>query len=462
MVVSLEKPQLNSQQSEAVQKLTQWLEDGIRIVGLYGTAGTGKTFAASEILRNLHGKILVVAPTNTAVKQLKRSLAKGDRTYECMTVAKALGQIPDIGEEGETIFQTNADMERDDLENVDFLMIDEASMLARKNLEELLGRIRPHCKVLILMDIYQLPPVGEKTVYASELVGTNFYQLTKTERYREDSHIYQVINAAREAVISKNSRFNPLIKFPNSVLDNPRTRAGYYVKSESEALPSLIRAVKEQRNRRQWDFVRCICWTNKEVARINDFVRYGLYPGWAENQSYIPGEILITTGAVQRVDRDRTVVMYPTSTNLIVLDTKDVPVWDRDEEEFTIWRTIVEDPDEDGSFKKREVNLIDHRDRDRYYAKLERLRQGMVIASKESGYKSIPWKKAYGYYQQFSEIVDPIRHSYAITAHGAQGASLNLSYLNVSNIMTNRMDVDVRLRCLFVGASRARDSVLVF
>lgn len=463
MVVAIDKPQLNWQQAEAVEKLGNLLEDGIRIVGLYGTAGTGKTFAAAALLEQLRGKVLVVASTNTAVKQLKRSLKKSDRTVEVMTIAKALGQQPDYDEEGNMIF-VSAILEDDDLlgakrqglEDVDFLMIDEASMLARKNLEDILSKIKPSCKVLILMDKYQLPPVGEKEIYAEHLVGSNYYELTKTERYSEDSYIYQVITSARNAVIRRDRTFNLLHAFPKDGED-------YYVRDEISAMGGLAKMCHLQMRLEKWELVRCICWSNAAAHKVNEVIREFMFGGWCEGQSYIPGEILIATGAVNRQERGRNVVVYPTSTNVIVQDSKPYTLWDRDEEEYRAWNVIVKDPDDDSpAFKEREVHLIDWRDRSRYLSKLEKLRANLGIVSKESGYKSVPWKKAFGQYKQFEELIDPITHSYAITSHRSQGASINMSFLNVSNIMTNRMDIDVRLRSLFVGASRARKAIMVF
>ena len=470
MVVSQERVQLNDQQLEAVDYILNSFKTGTRVVGLYGTGGTGKTESAREIANHLQrtGQIIYLAPTNMAAKQLSRSLSKDGIQRRAKTIASALGLVPTISEDGSMAFESAVSDEDNEssLSSASYIFIDEGSMVSAKNAQAILANAKPHAKILILMDRYQLPPVNERDIYFETQVSSNNYELTKTMRYSDTSYIYKVITDARNAVISKNRNFNLLTNFPQTIVDDADTNAGYHVKSESEGLWSLVRACRRMRELQKYDFVRCICWRNKEVNRINDFVRWGMFPGLGENMSYLTGELLVTTGAVQRTVMGRDMILYPTATQLVVDRSFKIQVRDDDGTEWDAWETIVYDPDEDFNGNSRplrhKVILIDQYARTAYYDKADKLQKGLKVAADEYGYKSREWFKVLTKLKSFQSLVDSIRPSYAITAHGSQGMSIDVSYLNLTDTMQNKRDYDVKNRCNFVGASRARNSLVVF
>ncbi|MFM6158499.1 MAG: AAA family ATPase, partial [Sphaerospermopsis kisseleviana] len=124
----------------------------------------------------------------------------------------------------------------------DLVIVDEGSMVSKANWESLDTQIKPSAKILVLMDQWQLTPVGEKKIHALSLVGNNFQELTKTKRYEEDSFIYKVISASLAAVKNKDEKFNPLALFPNSVPENDYGH-GYFVYSKKEGIESFARQV---------------------------------------------------------------------------------------------------------------------------------------------------------------------------------------------------------------------------
>ncbi|MFM6152355.1 MAG: hypothetical protein ACKPE3_05030, partial [Sphaerospermopsis kisseleviana] len=290
-------------------------------------------------------------------------------------------------------------------------------------------------------------------------VGSNFQELTKTKRYEEDSFIYKVISASLAAVKNKDEKFNPLALFPNSVPENDYGH-GYFVYSKKEGIESFARQVDRMLQTQKWDYTRCICLKKIEVNRINNIVRNLVIP-CGEYESATPGELLITTGAIKRSDRGRDVIIYPTSTQLVVYSSKIQTRTDEDGDEWKIWETIVSDPD-DPSKIKNSINLIDKDYRIAFQNKADKLQRAIQVANKTHGYRSSERFKALTKFTNFEQIVDPIRYGYAITGYGAQGLSVDTVYKNWSDISCQTRDFDNRNRTNFVADSRAKYRINVF
>lgn len=469
MVVALDKGvRLNSQQEEMVEFFMEAVRGHKRWIGGYGTAGTGKTFTAKYAVERLIDqgivrKIGIVAPTNSACKTLKKAF---DGSGSIQTIASALGLAPVIDANGIQQFVVGGDNPSFDdekenpLHTYDLIIVDEGSMVSKANWEALDSEAKLGAKILILMDQWQLAPVGEKVIHALSLVGNNFRELTKTERYSEDSYIYKVISASLAATKNKDKGFNPLAQFPNSVPENDYGH-GYFVYSEKLGIESFARQVDFMVQNQKWDYTRCVCWRNKEVDKINNIVRNLVIP-YGEYESATPGELLITTGSVKRSDgRGKDIIIYPTATQLLVYSSKFQLREDADGVEWKIWETVVSDPD-DESRLKNSINLIDKDYRIAFQNKADKLRESIKKASEDYGYRSTEWFKALTKLTKFEQIIDPVRYCYAITGYGAQGQSVDTVYKNWSDISCQKMDFDNRNRTNFVADSRARYRINVF
>ena len=460
MVSALNKgASLNPQQTEIVDFVLESVTGNSRFIGCYGTAGTGKTFTAKYAVEKLIrsgavSKVGVFAPTNSACKTLSKSF---NGQINVQTIASALGLSPVVDANGDQQF-VGSDKEKS-LDFYDLVIVDEGSMVSKDNWESLNAAINPSAKILILMDQWQLPPVNEKKIHALSLVGNNFKELTKTERYSEDSYIYKVISASLEAV-KKGINFNPLLSFPDSVSENERGH-GYFVYGKKAGIESFARQVDVMIQTQKWDYTRCVCWRNKEVDKINNIVRDLVVP-CSEHLSAVPGELLITTGSVKRLDpRGKDIIIYPTSTQLVVYSSKFQIREDDDKTEWKIWEVVVSDPD-DESGQKNSINLIDKDYRVAFQNKVGILREAIKKANESHGYRSTEWFKALSKLNKFEQIVDPVRYCYAITGYGAQGQSVNTIYKNWSDISCQTLDINNRNRTNFVADSRARYRINVF
>lgn len=503
------KIQLNYQQQEAVEFLLDYMRkpywETPKYIGIKGTAGTGKTFVVIHLLTQLFQESLVqrvaiVAPTNSACKSLRKALGAKADAYDVRTIASALGLKPVVSPDGKQEFlvkdndQINLFDREDPLANIDLLIVDEGSMVSKDNATLLNNKIPGKCRVLVLQDQYQLPSVGEKEIYYDSILSDLFYELTKTERYAPDSFIYQVISYCRQMVIDLEPRregegyaeselrikaakqFKLLQKFSESVPDNDKGH-GYFVYDQKEAILSLARQVKLMLSAKKYDYVRCVCWRNKTVDQINQYVRDLVIP-FGRELTATPGELFITNGAVKRPgetqEEDR--IIYPTATNLVVETSKPVLfkletnfgfqyleqfLKDNNKRtEWNIWETIVYDPDDDltGNVPRQFVNILDYKLRQEY----EEISQLIYRYMGSLPYKTTDWFHALEILKEFQMLVDPIRPSYALTGYGVQGTSFTSMYVNNSDITYKYRDANIKNRTLFVGCSRAKKRINVF
>lgn len=516
MVAALDQViRLNWQQEEMVEFIINAMRGRNRFIGCYGTAGTGKTFTAKYAVESikragLAKKIGIVAPTNSACKTIAK-MFDGTSNKDITTIAKALKlrPVPDAngdpqflapdedlegltdkngnvivdasGKHKTTIvseqlnlpfnekfdnpdeyLESNYNYKESGLGIYDLLLVDEGSMVSKEHWQRLEDSLPDHAKILILMDQWQLAGVNEKSIYALELIGSNFKELTKTERYAEDSYIYKVISASLEAVKRKDKSYDIVRQSPKSVTENNQGH-GYFVYDKQEGLYSFARQIDRMLQSKKWDYTRCVCWRNIEVDRINQTVRKLVVP-YAEYLSVVEGELLITTGMVKRFNPlsgkyDK--LLYSTATQLVVDIANQAARIDQNGKEWLVWEVIVHDPDEPYT-PKSVVVIIDQYQREAYETKLQYYKDRLSEVSRRFGYKSSQWFGAYSELSEFSRLVDPIRHCYAVTGYGVQGGSYDTIYENWSDISGNKKDFDNRNRTNFVAVSRARSRINVF
>ena len=164
------------EQRQAVVTFTQFMTspDSRAVMVLRGSAGTGKTTLAGAIVRALNGlrqslpqgagpKMVLMAPTGRAAKVF--ALNAGSPAY---TIHRRIYRQKTAGDLGG--FSLNVNLQRDTL-----FIVDEASMIANQGMGESAfgsGRLLDDlvefvygaaggCRLLLIGDRAQLPPVGE-------------------------------------------------------------------------------------------------------------------------------------------------------------------------------------------------------------------------------------------------------------------------------------------------------------
>ena len=192
--ISFPDQTLSAEQQSAVQVA---LNSAVSI--LTGGPGTGKTTCLKALIAALeaqHKNFALVSPTGRAAKRLSEATG-----HPASTIHRLLEPNPTLG------FKRNED---NPLE-VDFLVVDEASMLDLLLTNHLLKALRPGTHVLFVGDVDQLPSVGAgdvlRDIIASGVVAVT--RLTTIFRQAAGSQIItnaHLINQGKLPAISKDSQ----------------------------------------------------------------------------------------------------------------------------------------------------------------------------------------------------------------------------------------------------------------
>ncbi len=165
------------------------------IMILTGGPGTGKTTAISAIIRllgQIGEKVVLAAPTGRAAKRMSELTGS-----EAKTIHRLL-EVDFTSKEGDLQFKRN---EKNPLP-ADTVIIDEASMLDVLLFESLLRAMRPDCRLILVGDPDQLPPVGAGNVLSDLISCGQVPMVHLTEIFRQAAKSLIVTNA--HAIVSGN------------------------------------------------------------------------------------------------------------------------------------------------------------------------------------------------------------------------------------------------------------------
>lgn len=232
------------QQEDALRAVNRWLKTDQQVFRLFGYAGTGKTTLAKHLADGVDGKVLFAAYTGKAAQVLtskgcpaktihqliyvpkmksKQRLAElqdllqdamqelGDLQEELKNLRPNIVRLrADIAEEEENVkrmmFQKNFDSE---VKEASLVVIDECSMVDKYVGEDLLSF---GCKVLVLGDPAQLPPVGGGGFFTDHEPDM---MLTDIHRQAKDSPIIHMATLIREGKALDEGRYGDCAVHPH-------------------------------------------------------------------------------------------------------------------------------------------------------------------------------------------------------------------------------------------------------
>lgn len=219
--------QPTEEQSEAIEKLSAYLvsKDGEALFVLRGYAGTGKTLLVSALVKAMlkfQRKTVLLAPTGRAAKVFS-SYSK----HPAFTIHKYIYRQKTFSAEIEN-FSLNVNLTKDTI-----FIVDEASMISNSGLSGHIfgsGRLLDDlmqfvysgngCKLMLVGDTAQLPPVGEDespALSTTELEGYGMHiieqNLSQVVRQEQESGILRNASAIRAAIQQERYDILPKIKF---------------------------------------------------------------------------------------------------------------------------------------------------------------------------------------------------------------------------------------------------------
>jgi exodeoxyribonuclease V alpha subunit len=157
-----------------------------KVLVITGGPGTGKTTlltALLTILRRAKVSFVLAAPTGRAAKRMTESAGE-----EAMTIHRLLEYNPREGG-----FQRGEDKPL----QVDFVIVDEASMVDLVLMDHLLRAVAPHSHLILVGDVDQLPSVGPGSVLRDMIDSGIIPTVVLRRIFRQDRQSLIVVNAHR-------------------------------------------------------------------------------------------------------------------------------------------------------------------------------------------------------------------------------------------------------------------------
>jgi len=226
----------SQQQEQAIKAVKAWLADkkGPQVFRLFGFAGTGKTTIAKELASEVKGRVLFACFTGKAALVLRKKGCHGASTIHSLIYKPV--SLPG----GAVTFELN---DESDAKDAALLVIDEVSMVGQDIATDLLSF---GCKVLVLGDPAQLPPVfGEGYFINAE----PDFMLTEVHRQAQDSPIIRMSMEVREGRGLQVGRYGE-----SAVV--PRFSLKYHEMPEIVCTPDQV-----------------LCGTNRMRQSLNNMVR---------------------------------------------------------------------------------------------------------------------------------------------------------------------------------------------
>lgn len=438
-----DKVVLTADQELAMQKLRDWWllptnhPNYLNCV-LAAPAGCGKTFLVKYFTKTLQRVFpLFTATTNEAARQLELA-----GVSEVRTTHSALGLMPSMGQEHTKFFQGQLP---EWIDECNLLVIDEASMAGKAATEEdddlIMNYVeRLRMRTLWLGDWYQLPPV-ESENGISPVFEQDFFTVNLTEVVRNKGAILEFCTLLRKAIDQPVKRM-------------PRVPQGV----SSITTPNFYRMMKDEifLDKARRGVVRIIGWRNATTDAINNKLREGIFgKELALAEAYLPSDQILFT-------KPLVVGEFPEKATELIGSKKlrqGASVNSRAEilkvEQATLY-TIpcykclvrIEGGIEETAWIPTKAGN----------ARLVKMKDANVkhIATLSPSKKRLAWEQ----WHSLRNVFASVKHSYAITTHRSQGATIEEVVVDTVDILSgaNRSPL-LAYKMLYTAASRAKSSL---
>jgi exodeoxyribonuclease-5 len=461
---------LTKGQTTVFEQLTA-KQDTFTIQVLKGFAGTGKTTLTAALVSYIEmrkERVLVVAPTHKALREIRMKLPEGITT---LTLASLLNKKRRRDQNGGWSFESDGNIEglhrRNEIKGTmgGYLIIDEASMVSEKDAKDIvqffrIGQKHATFKGLLLVgDPRQLAPVneeqtqlmGESGTYIPDPLKENIYSVQRlglTKVVRHDGGILNLATAIRER------------DFGLPSFGSFREKDVILETREAQWLASWLEKCE--------DFsARALAYTNKRVKTLNDAALLQRYGTVEEAEKIHVGQRFLTVEGA--ADKEGSLI-FPSTTEILVIEMEervyDVNTLDlqrltkkmnegkgktkkkKEEEplEPMPYLNFLEINAQDAGMNlKGTILVIDPKHHD-YYKEIVKSLKALAVA------RLLPWVT----YYEFVELFTAVQPAYALTIHKSQGSTFREVFLDIADVVQHSFrDLEMQNRLAYVGVSRA-------
>lgn len=440
------------------------------IVGLTGAGGTGKTFITKYIISHCkysNSVIKCTSPTHKACRVFSQAL--GGKNVD--TIQSTFGLRLDLRlEDFDPANPQFNPMAKPKLENVRLLLIDEASMLPAKLVTFICNKCKElEIKIIFIGDAYQLAPVNEFKSIAFDRCY-EVYQLRQIVRQAANNPITNLLNLLRYDIEHHTYRFLEYLSKNIGATNYNDINEGFSICGKAAFKNLIDMSFNDEAYTKNIDMYRIIAYTNNCVSGWNNYIR----------------NTIIRDSDKNIITKNDLIMSYET----IVNEFMEIVI--NNSEEYII-NDIVNFVDDKYGFKgflvkfqlihggtiTRPLFVIDHRDAftiQKYHKTITDLINSAKCAN--GGTRVAKWKAYYEFKKKYliaANVIDrtgkilydrDIDYGFAITAHKSQGSTYDAVFVDVNNMVYDRMghpyaNQDDLLRRLYVGCSRAHKELIL-
>lgn len=440
------------------------------IVGLTGAGGTGKTFITKYIISHCkysNSVIKCTSPTHKACRVFSQAL--DGKNVD--TIQSTFGLRLDLRlEDFDPANPQFNPMAKPKLENVRLLLIDEASMLPAKLVTFICNKCKElEIKIIFIGDAYQLAPVNESKSIAFDRCY-EVYQLRQIVRQAANNPITNLLNLLRYDIEHHTYRFLEYLSKNIGATNYNDINEGFSICSKAAFKNLIDMSFNDEAYTKNIDMYRIIAYTNNCVSGWNNYIR----------------NTIIRDSDKNIITKNDLIMSYET----IVNEFMEIVI--NNSEEYII-NDIVNFVDDKYGFKGFLVKfqlihggtitcplfVIDHRDVftiQKYHKTITDLINSAKCAN--GGTRVAKWKAYYEFKKKYliaANVIDrtgkilydrDIDYGFAITAHKSQGSTYDAVFVDVNNMVYDRMghpyaNQDDLLRRLYVGCSRAHKELIL-
>jgi len=449
---------LNKEQKTTFDKLVEFVSDENDKKSMFlveGYAGTGKTFLITKFIEYFrmdmtgmyHSGVAMTAPTNKAVKVLKRMSDMPPYMAEFVTVHKLLGLKEFIDDDGNQLFQQDM-MTKPMITNVRIVVVDEVSMLPDKLFHDLLEHVGD-TKIIFTGDPCQIPPVNEKDSIPllkeqRKKYHIKQFRLTEIMRQKDGNPIIETSMRLRkdlDDVMPLVDRKDQLKETAGVVYMDDITKDDFMV-----LLKEYFKTNKFDKNP---DYCKVIGWRNVVINRVNEMIRGMLYH---EPRQIMVGEKLIADKPIIQQE----MIMFQTSDEFTVTEVeKDNKV--HEDMPVKFFRTTVSywDVDMDSNMETH-IKILDEGSKKAYEAFLDKKKRIALSFQRGSHEQKKAWRNYFREKERYAEV----KYNYCITAHKSQGSTYE-NVIMLESDMDRNINVVERNRIKYTALTRASDKAYI-
>lgn len=451
------KTELTAAQQAASEAFAQWLAAALPATPfvLTGYAGTGKTFLSVHLLQMVERQRhcwTTCAPTHKAVGVLNDYLRQRQLrpTWYPGTIHRLLHLKVKRVDGAEVCEETDQTAEA--LQNLDLVLVDEASMVDSQLLSISLRCAQgAGTRLVFVGDPAQLPPVKESCSPVFAMADARRAELTQVVRH--GGPVLRLATGLRSAALPSGQP--PVLKpFTGSA-----GAVGFMGKGDW--LQRAEAALKVAMQRDQPDHARLLCFTNRSLEQLVPIARRAMHGTLADQLPVLPGEVLMSRKAVMAPacaqgihNAEEPDIVLNTNREMVVRDVEPAQC---DLADYGIaaapviatYLVTVETADQ--QLTLRLLPPLRSSPRDQLEAVLRELGQQARGAGAQD--RKLLWRRFFLVRDAFAALGPAA----VLTIHRSQGSSFSHVFIDGDVFQTR--DAAIRQQLLYVAVTRARESV---